>query len=147
MAINVSSKTYSVTVTPSGGKPVVLAQNYAFRTEQAGATSLGYLSKYSELGEYRRHEHRDLHRSSEYAGCEFRRRPLPSPTPSHTPAPAPSPTPAAQVQTPTPTPTPKPTPTPIPTSTPVAGNCLKGTAPPDGCSAAPAGKPQLPFHS
>jgi hypothetical protein len=34
MNINVATKRYSVTVTPEGGTPVVLATNYAFRTEQ-----------------------------------------------------------------------------------------------------------------
>jgi hypothetical protein len=35
MNINVATKRYGVTVTPEGGVPVVLASNYAFRTEQA----------------------------------------------------------------------------------------------------------------
>ncbi|MBE2215805.1 MAG: hypothetical protein IAE82_18165 [Opitutaceae bacterium] len=39
--INVASRTYSVYLTPSGGSEVQLASDYAFRSEQASATSLG----------------------------------------------------------------------------------------------------------
>jgi hypothetical protein len=38
--VNTSSHTYSVYVTPSGGSEQVLAGNYAFRTEQAGVSTL-----------------------------------------------------------------------------------------------------------
>lgn len=40
MAVNVPTKRYSVYVTPAGGTEVLLAQNYAFRTEQQGVASL-----------------------------------------------------------------------------------------------------------
>ena len=42
--VNLATKKYSVTVTPDGGSPVVIAQDYAFRTQQANATSLNHLS-------------------------------------------------------------------------------------------------------
>ncbi len=42
--VNVTTKKYSVTVTPSGGSPVVIADNYSFRTQQATATNLNHLS-------------------------------------------------------------------------------------------------------
>ncbi|WP_052573669.1 chitobiase/beta-hexosaminidase C-terminal domain-containing protein [Haloferula sp. BvORR071] len=42
--VNVATKKYSVTVTPDGGAPVVIAQDYAFRTQQASASSLNHLS-------------------------------------------------------------------------------------------------------
>ena len=38
--VNTSSHTYSVYVTPSGGSEQLLASNYAFRTEQAGVSTL-----------------------------------------------------------------------------------------------------------
>ena len=40
MAVNLSTDTYSVYVTPQGGSAIALATNYAFRTEQANDTSL-----------------------------------------------------------------------------------------------------------
>ncbi len=40
VVVNVTNHTYDVTVTPEGGSPVVLAQSFAFRTEQAAVTSL-----------------------------------------------------------------------------------------------------------
>lgn len=40
LVVNVSSHVYSVYVTPSGGSEQLLASNYAFRTEQAGVSSL-----------------------------------------------------------------------------------------------------------
>lgn len=40
MVVNVPAKTYSVYVTPAGGAEVLLAQDYAFRTEQQGVASL-----------------------------------------------------------------------------------------------------------
>jgi hypothetical protein len=38
--VNVTSHTYSATVTAPSGSPVTIASNYAFRTEQAGVTAL-----------------------------------------------------------------------------------------------------------
>jgi hypothetical protein len=40
MDVNVAAHTYSVSVTAPGGSPVRIASDYAFRTEQAGATAL-----------------------------------------------------------------------------------------------------------
>jgi glucose/arabinose dehydrogenase len=40
MAINVSTHTYSIYVTPPGGSEITVGANYAFRTEQAGVTQL-----------------------------------------------------------------------------------------------------------
>ena len=47
MVVNLSTDTYSVYVTPEGGSQIALATDYAFRTEQASATSL---SDVGELG-------------------------------------------------------------------------------------------------
>ena len=44
MDVNVPAKTYSVTVTAPGTAPVVLATNFAFRTEQAAITSINHSS-------------------------------------------------------------------------------------------------------
>jgi hypothetical protein len=38
--VNVSTHTYSLYVTPAGGSEITVGSNYAFRTEQAGVTSL-----------------------------------------------------------------------------------------------------------
>ena len=40
MVINVPARTYSAYVTPAGGSELTIASNYAFRTEQAGITSI-----------------------------------------------------------------------------------------------------------
>ncbi len=40
MKVDVTAKTYSVTVTPEGGQPVTLATDYGFRSEQAHAGQL-----------------------------------------------------------------------------------------------------------
>ena len=48
--INVGTHTYSVYVTPPGGAEQLLASNYAFRTEQAAATSLGYIGIFDDQG-------------------------------------------------------------------------------------------------
>ncbi len=42
--VNIATKKYSVVVTPDGGSPVVIAQDYAFRTQQATAANLNHLS-------------------------------------------------------------------------------------------------------
>ncbi|MEK7954402.1 chitobiase/beta-hexosaminidase C-terminal domain-containing protein [Luteolibacter soli] len=44
MDVDFSTKKYSVTVTPDGAAPVVIAQNYSFRTEQAAATSFNHMA-------------------------------------------------------------------------------------------------------
>jgi len=49
--VDTNAKKYSVTVTPDGGAPVVIAQNYAFRTEQATATNFTHLSLVTLDGE------------------------------------------------------------------------------------------------
>ncbi|RYD63258.1 MAG: hypothetical protein EOP83_12640 [Verrucomicrobiaceae bacterium] len=43
MEIDFSTKKYSVTVTPDGGSPVVIAQNFSFRTEQATVSSIDHI--------------------------------------------------------------------------------------------------------
>ena len=47
-AVNVTNKTYSAWVTPSGGSETQIAADYAFRTEQAAITSIGYLTLYTQ---------------------------------------------------------------------------------------------------
>ena len=42
--VDMSAKTYSVTVTPDGSAPVQIATNYKFRNEQATVTSLDHLA-------------------------------------------------------------------------------------------------------
>lgn len=42
--VNLSTKKYSVTVTPSGGSPVQIAKDYAFRTQQATVSTLDHLA-------------------------------------------------------------------------------------------------------
>src|SRR6185503_8800706 len=44
LVINVPAKTYSAYVTPAGGSEITIGTNYAFRSEQSGATSLNYWS-------------------------------------------------------------------------------------------------------
>ncbi len=41
ISVDVAAKRYSATVTPMGGSPVVIAQNYAFRTEQSQTSRFG----------------------------------------------------------------------------------------------------------
>ena len=50
LTVNVANHTYSATVTPPGGLPVVIATNYAFRTEQAAVTSLANLGAMAAVG-------------------------------------------------------------------------------------------------
>ena len=50
MVIDPMTQTYSVYVTPAGGSQIVLAQNYAFRTEQANTTTLNNFGGYSLVG-------------------------------------------------------------------------------------------------
>ncbi len=42
LVVNVTAKTYTIYVTPPGGSQTTLGTNYAFRTEQAGASSINY---------------------------------------------------------------------------------------------------------
>ncbi len=51
LTANLSTKRYSVTVTPAGGSPVAIATNYAFRTEQANATFVNHLALVTLKGE------------------------------------------------------------------------------------------------
>lgn len=48
--IDITNHIYTVFVTPPGGSELLLANNYAFRSEQAAATSLGYIGVSDELG-------------------------------------------------------------------------------------------------
>ncbi len=50
MDIDVSARSYSVYVTPPGGQEITLADGYAFRTEQAGATYLANWGIVCEVG-------------------------------------------------------------------------------------------------
>ena len=52
LTVNVATRTYSATVTPPGGSPVTIANNYAFRTEQASATSLANLAVFAQTGSH-----------------------------------------------------------------------------------------------
>jgi hyaluronate lyase len=49
VVINVPAHTYSVYVTPPDGRELVVGVDYAFRTEQAGVTSLNYLAMNVDL--------------------------------------------------------------------------------------------------
>jgi hypothetical protein len=46
MTVNISQHTYSVSVTPPGKSAILLASNYAFRSEQATVTSLANRAEY-----------------------------------------------------------------------------------------------------
>ena len=50
MTVNVTNRTYSATVTPPGQSPVVIASNYAFRSEQASATSIANVAAFAQTG-------------------------------------------------------------------------------------------------
>jgi len=49
ITVNLAAHTYTVAVTAAGTMQVI-ATNYAFRTEQAGATNLAYLAAYDDQG-------------------------------------------------------------------------------------------------
>jgi hypothetical protein len=55
MDIDAERGRYSVAVTPPGGDPsappVMLAQDYGFRTEQVGTTSFDHLGQFIDAGE------------------------------------------------------------------------------------------------
>jgi hypothetical protein len=88
MDVNVTSHTYSVYVTPSGGAQILLAQNYAFRTEQAAITSLTNFAYYSDVGAV-------TVSNLNIAISLLNPAPSASPTPTSTPAPVATPTPTA----------------------------------------------------
>jgi hypothetical protein len=48
--VNLATKKYSVKVTPNGSAPVVLAENFSFRTQQAAVGSLNHLALVSLSG-------------------------------------------------------------------------------------------------
>ena len=50
MTVNVSKKTYSLTVTPPGERTVVIAHNYHFRREQASAPRLSSIGFHAAKG-------------------------------------------------------------------------------------------------
>lgn len=50
MVVSVAAHTYSVYITPAGGSETLLAQNYAFRTEQSAVTSLDTWAIVAEVG-------------------------------------------------------------------------------------------------
>jgi hypothetical protein len=50
MQINVATKRYSMTVTPAGGSPVVIASDFAFRTEQNSVTRLANFACLTSAG-------------------------------------------------------------------------------------------------
>jgi hypothetical protein len=50
LVVNPSAQTYSAYVTPAGGSEIQIANNYAFRTEQAGTNSLNNWALTSSLG-------------------------------------------------------------------------------------------------
>lgn len=52
MTINATTRTYSATITPPGGSPVTIANNYAFRSEQSSVTSLANITAYAQVGSH-----------------------------------------------------------------------------------------------
>lgn len=48
--VNVPANTYSIYVTPAGQNEIVIGTNYAFRSEQAGITSLDHWDAISQVG-------------------------------------------------------------------------------------------------
>ncbi len=50
MSVDMTSRRYSVTVTPPDAASVMIATNYAFRSEQAAVASLGHLAVWSQVG-------------------------------------------------------------------------------------------------
>ncbi|WP_052573354.1 hypothetical protein [Haloferula sp. BvORR071] len=52
MTVNVATRTYSATVAAPGGSPVTIANSYAFRSEQASATSLANLAVFAQTGSH-----------------------------------------------------------------------------------------------
>lgn len=52
MTVNIATHTYSVTVTPAGQAPVLIADQYAFRVEQQSVNSLGNLAIVAPMGSH-----------------------------------------------------------------------------------------------
>jgi hypothetical protein len=52
LSVNLTNHTYSATVTPPGGAAVVIAENFAFRTEQAAVSSLSNIGAVSTSGSH-----------------------------------------------------------------------------------------------
>ncbi|MEM1082939.1 MAG: chitobiase/beta-hexosaminidase C-terminal domain-containing protein [Verrucomicrobiota bacterium] len=52
MSLSLTNKTYSVTVAAPGGSPVVIAQDYSFRTEQISVSSLANLAMVTSFGSF-----------------------------------------------------------------------------------------------
>ena len=52
LTVNLATRTYSATVTPPGGSAVTIANNYAFRTEQATASSIANLAVFAQTGSH-----------------------------------------------------------------------------------------------
>jgi hypothetical protein len=50
LGVNMTAGTYSARVTPPGGAPVVIARDFPFRTEQAGADSLANIAVTAQTG-------------------------------------------------------------------------------------------------
>ena len=50
LAVNMTARTYSVYVKPAGGVETLIGSSFAFRTEQAGATSLSSLGVFASAG-------------------------------------------------------------------------------------------------
>jgi hypothetical protein len=50
VVVDVPSRTYSAYVTPQGGGEIAVATNYAFRSDQAAASSLSHFNTVSRIG-------------------------------------------------------------------------------------------------
>jgi hypothetical protein len=50
VVVNVANRTYSAYVTPAGGSELTIGTNFAFRSEQSGATSLANLGAMTSIG-------------------------------------------------------------------------------------------------
>jgi hypothetical protein len=87
MAVDVPSHSYTVYVTPRGGAAILLAQNYAFRTEQASVTSLGNVGKGAAAGDATVSNIAITMSPSNLEGSSAT--PTPTPTPSTNGAPVP----------------------------------------------------------
>jgi len=57
MRADFTTRTYSVWVTPDGGTETQIANNYAFRTEAAGAKNIGQVSLICEIGSFKVSNH------------------------------------------------------------------------------------------
>ena len=127
MKVSLSKRTYSVTVTPAKGAATVLAQNYAFRTEQSAATSLNNFSSYGAQGSAR-----VSNISISYSLPDIGSAPVTTPAPTPVPAPVPVPAPA-------PVPVPAPAPMPVPPSTLSTLPNASNTGVPTGTVLTPSG--------